>query len=87
MEVTKWLKPSVSVSRIGDSASVQAVTRVKTGTVGMVELERTGGVTAGGRPIGAHNRATAQPFAGSSRQPDAPHLPQVTAPDGRVNWD
>src|SRR5271170_2148819 len=28
MEVTKWLKPSGSVSRIGDSASVQAVTRV-----------------------------------------------------------
>jgi hypothetical protein len=28
MEVTKWLKPQVSVSRIGDSASVQAVTRV-----------------------------------------------------------
>jgi hypothetical protein len=28
MEVTKWLKPSVSVSRIGDSASVQAATRV-----------------------------------------------------------
>jgi hypothetical protein len=26
MEVTKWLKPSISVSRIGDSASVQAVT-------------------------------------------------------------
>ena len=25
---TKWLKPSISVSRIGDSASVQAVTRV-----------------------------------------------------------
>ena len=24
MEVTKWLKPSDSVSRIGDSASVQA---------------------------------------------------------------
>jgi hypothetical protein len=23
-EVTKWLKPSISVSRIGDSASVQA---------------------------------------------------------------
>src|SRR5450756_2665582 len=23
MEVTKWLKPSISVSRIGDSASVQ----------------------------------------------------------------
>src|ERR1700752_969013 len=28
MEVTKWLKPSISGSRIGDSASVQAVTRV-----------------------------------------------------------
>ena len=28
MEVTKWLKPLVSVSRIGGSAGVQAVTRV-----------------------------------------------------------
>ena len=28
MEVTKWLKPSGGVSRIGDSASVQAATRV-----------------------------------------------------------
>ena len=28
MEVTNWLKPSESVSRIGDSASVQAATRV-----------------------------------------------------------
>jgi hypothetical protein len=28
MEVTKWLKTSECVSRIGDSASVQAVTRV-----------------------------------------------------------
>src|SRR3977135_801135 len=28
MEVTKWLKPSISVSRIGDSASGQAVTRL-----------------------------------------------------------
>ena len=28
MEVTKWLKPSDSVSRIGDRASVQAATRV-----------------------------------------------------------
>jgi hypothetical protein len=27
-EVTKWLKPSISVSRIGDSASVQAAMRV-----------------------------------------------------------
>ena len=30
MEVTKWLKPPVSVSRIGDRASVQAATRVNT---------------------------------------------------------
>ena len=28
MEVTKWLKPSISVSQIGDSASVQAAMRV-----------------------------------------------------------
>src|SRR6202171_2253621 len=28
MEGTKWLKPSISVSRIGDSARVQAATRV-----------------------------------------------------------
>jgi hypothetical protein len=28
MEVTKWLKPSISVSRIGDSANVQAAMRV-----------------------------------------------------------
>jgi len=27
MEVTNWLKPSDSVSRMGDSASVQAATR------------------------------------------------------------
>lgn len=27
MEVTKWLKPSISVSQIGNSASVQAATR------------------------------------------------------------
>src|SRR5258708_34859376 len=28
MEETKWLKPSLSVAQIGDSASVQAATRV-----------------------------------------------------------
>src|SRR6478672_1403739 len=28
MEATKWLKPSISVSRIGGSASMQAATRV-----------------------------------------------------------
>ena len=41
MEVTKWLKPSISVSRIGDSASVQAVTRVNADRffVGMVTFD------------------------------------------------
>ncbi|SIO50040.1 hypothetical protein SAMN05443247_06615 [Bradyrhizobium erythrophlei] len=33
MEVTKWLKPSISVSRIGDSASVQAATRMASRSV------------------------------------------------------
>jgi hypothetical protein len=33
MEVTKWLQPSISVSRIGDSASVQAATRKPQGVV------------------------------------------------------
>jgi hypothetical protein len=28
MEATKWLKPLVSLSRIDDSANVQAVTRL-----------------------------------------------------------
>jgi hypothetical protein len=27
MEITKWLKPPVGVSQIGESASVRAVTR------------------------------------------------------------
>jgi hypothetical protein len=31
MEETKWLQPSVSVSRIGDSASVQAVIGTRSG--------------------------------------------------------
>src|SRR5882724_2631060 len=30
MEATKWLKPSISLSQIGGSASVQAATRVNT---------------------------------------------------------
>ena len=38
MEVTKWLKPSISVSRIGDSASVQAATRVNTEQASHEEL-------------------------------------------------
>src|SRR6266851_1859702 len=47
MEVTKWLKPSISVSRIGDSASVQAATRVnaKQALYGLCQ----GGVSLGDR--------------------------------------
>jgi hypothetical protein len=41
MEVTKWLKPSISVSRIGDSASVQAVTRVNAEQVSKRTMRRS----------------------------------------------
>ena len=40
MEETKWLKPSVSVSRIGDSASVQAVTPVNAGQASKRTMRR-----------------------------------------------
>jgi hypothetical protein len=40
MEVTKWLKPSISVSRIGDSASVQAVTRVNAEQASKMTMRR-----------------------------------------------
>ena len=40
MEVTKWLKPSISVSRIGDSASVQAATRVNAEQASKCAVER-----------------------------------------------
>ena len=33
MEITKWLKPSISASRIGGSASVQAATPIPTPSV------------------------------------------------------
>jgi hypothetical protein len=42
MEVTKRLKPSISVSRIGDSASVQAVTRVNAEQSSKRTMRRTG---------------------------------------------
>jgi len=38
-EVTKWLKPSDSESQIGDSASVQAVTRVNAEQDSMVHVK------------------------------------------------
>src|SRR5215475_9224015 len=40
MEVTKWLKPSISESRIGDSASVQAATRVNAKQASKCAVER-----------------------------------------------
>src|SRR6476469_9254888 len=54
MEVTKWLKPSISVSRIGDSASVQAATRVN--------AEQSSKRTM--------RRSTRQPFRGRLRRLD-----------------
>ena len=39
MEVTKWLKPSISVSQIGDSASVQAATRVNAERAEKVDVQ------------------------------------------------
>jgi hypothetical protein len=41
MEVTKWLKPSISVSQIGDSASVQAATRVSALQAMPVQFQKT----------------------------------------------
>jgi hypothetical protein len=43
MEVTKWLKPSISVSRIGDSASVQAATRVNAEQASKGAMRRSAG--------------------------------------------
>src|SRR6266852_547031 len=55
MEVTKWLKPSISVSRIGDSARVQAATRVN---VEQASKRTEQGESALGRAT--HPRRTAQ---------------------------
>ncbi len=40
MEVTKWLKPSDSVSRIGGSASVQAATQVNAEQTSKMKIVR-----------------------------------------------
>ena len=49
MEVTKWLKPSDSVSRIGDSASVQAVTRVNAEQASKRTMRRPTRLTLSGK--------------------------------------
>ena len=41
LEVTKWLKPSISVSRIGDSASVQAARLVVLPKIGALTRSRS----------------------------------------------
>ena len=41
MEVTKWLKPSISVSRIGDSASVQTRVNVEQASTTCAHVEPT----------------------------------------------
>src|SRR5260221_6257787 len=49
MEVPKWLKPSECVSRIGDSASVQAVTRVNAGQASKRTMRRPTPTTLSGK--------------------------------------
>src|SRR5450631_1645004 len=51
MEVTKWLKPSISVSQIGDSASVQAATRVNAEQSSKRTMRRSTRLTYRGRLI------------------------------------
>jgi hypothetical protein len=57
MEVTKWLKPSTRVSRIGDSASVQAATRVNAEQVSKRTMcRRAGASVLRPRDLGRHKR-------------------------------
>jgi hypothetical protein len=62
MEVTKWLKPSISVSRIGDSASVQAVTRVNAEQASKRTMRRPTRQPFRGRLIWLGERAKTTPF-------------------------
>jgi len=64
MEVTKWLKPSESVSRIGDSASVQAVTRVNAEQASKRTMRRPTRQPFRGRltRLGVNERRSTQPL-------------------------
>src|SRR6516225_10511742 len=64
MEVTKWLKPSISVSRIGDSASVQAVTRVNAEQASKRTMRRPTRRPFRGRltRLGYERKSSAQPL-------------------------
>src|SRR5215475_13015474 len=63
-EVTNWLKPSESVSRIGDSASVQAVTRVNAEKASKRTMRRPTRRPFRGRLIrlGYERKSSAQPL-------------------------
>jgi hypothetical protein len=63
MEVTKWLKPSISVSRIGDSASVQAVTRVNAEQASKRTMRRP--MTTGHGSVSAIRRKRTRTFCAS----------------------
>ena len=72
MEVTKWLKPSDSGSRIGDRASVQAATRVNaeqalygvyfvklnSASTTLLRVPSSSEMTEGSSPLGAGYRVT-----------------------------
>src|SRR6202040_4233797 len=61
MEVTKWLKPSISVSQIGDSASVQAVRRVNAGQASKRTMRRPTRQPFRGRLIRLGEKAKSTP--------------------------
>ena len=58
MEVTKWLKPSECVSRNGDSASVQAVTRVNAEQASKMLVVNADPLPEWGRPWSMSPRTT-----------------------------
>jgi hypothetical protein len=78
MEVTKWLKPSDSASRIGDGASVQAVTRVNAEQASKRTMRRPTRRPFGGRltRLGERAKQYAQPLrrgSGDSMYTAVPH--------------
>ena len=71
MEVTKWLKPSISVSRIGESASVQAATRVNAEQASKMSMCRPTRHPFRGRlpRLGEMSEEYAQPLHRGSEKP------------------
>src|SRR5260370_25957805 len=96
MEVTKWLKPSDSASRIGDGASVQAVTRVNAEQASKRtmrrptrrpfrgRLTRLGEVSEAIRPDAAPGQWRQHVHQESARNTGSPKtLPSDCQPEGR----